>query len=71
MCWIFDVKIVALKDTCSVGGGPAMNMIITRVPVLNGPELGTVGTLEQLAHWNSKHTGTVGTLGTADKLGTH
>ena len=38
MCWIFDVKIVALKDTCSVGGGPAMNMIITRVPVLNGPE---------------------------------
>ena len=35
------MKTVDLKDSCSVGGGPAMNMIIMRVPVLNRPEDGS------------------------------
>ena len=38
MCWIFSVKFVDLGDSCTVGGDPAMNIIIARVPVLNVPE---------------------------------
>ena len=34
---IFDVK-VCQRDSCSMGGDRAMNIIITRVPVLNAPE---------------------------------
>ena len=35
MYWIFGVKFVNLGDSCVVGGDPAMNIIITQVPVLN------------------------------------
>ena len=35
MHWIFGVKFVNLGDSCTVGGDPAMNIIIARVPVLN------------------------------------
>ena len=38
MYWIFGVKFVDLGDCCTVGGDPAMNIIIARVPVLNAPE---------------------------------
>ena len=38
MYWIFGVKFVDLGDSCTVGGDPAMNIIIARVPVLNAPE---------------------------------
>ena len=38
MYWIFRVKFVDLGDSCAVGGEPAMNIIIARVPVLNAPE---------------------------------
>ena len=38
MYWIFGVKFVDLGDSCAVGGDPAMNIIIARVPVLNAPE---------------------------------
>ena len=37
MYWIFSVKFVDLGDSCTVGGDPAMNIIIARVPVLNVP----------------------------------
>ena len=37
MYWIFSEKFVYLGDSCTVGGDPAMNIIIARVPVLNGP----------------------------------
>ena len=40
MYWIFGMKFVDLEDSCTVGGDPAMNIIITRVPVLNAPEEG-------------------------------
>ena len=39
MYWIFSEKFVDLKDTCTVGGDPAMNIIIAQVPVLNAPEI--------------------------------
>ena len=42
MYWIFSVKFVDLGDSCTVGGDPAMNIIIARVPVLNVPEKGIV-----------------------------
>ena len=35
MYWIFSVKLVDLRDSCTVGGNPAMNIIIAWVPVLN------------------------------------
>ena len=38
MYGIFSVKFVDLGDSCTVGGDPAMNIIIARVPVLNAPE---------------------------------
>ena len=38
MYWIFGVKFVDLGYSCTVGGDPAMNIIIARVPVLNAPE---------------------------------
>ena len=38
MRWIFGVKFVNLGDSCTVGGDPAMNIIIVRVPVLNVSE---------------------------------
>ena len=38
MYWISGVKFVDLGDSCAVGGDPAMNIIIARVPVLNAPE---------------------------------
>ena len=38
MYWIFGVKFVDLGDSCTVGGDPAMNIIIVRVPVLKAPE---------------------------------
>ena len=38
MHWIFSVKFVNLGDSCTVGGDPAMNIIIARVPVLNVTE---------------------------------
>ena len=38
MYWVFDVKTVDLRDSYSVGGEYAMNIISTRVPVLNAPE---------------------------------
>ena len=38
MHWIFGVKFVDLGDSCTVGGDPAMNIIIARVPVLNVSE---------------------------------
>ena len=38
MYWIFGEKFVDLGDSCMVGGDPAMNIIIARVPVLNAPE---------------------------------
>ena len=38
MYWIFGVKLVNLGDSCTVGGDPAMNIIIARVPVLNVSE---------------------------------
>ena len=34
MYWIFGVKTVDLGDSYTVGGDPAMNIIIMRVPVL-------------------------------------
>ena len=37
MYWIFSVKFVDLGDSCAVGGDPAMNIIIARVPVLKVP----------------------------------
>ena len=39
MYWIFGVKTVDLRDSYTVGGDTAMNIIIARVPVLNVPEL--------------------------------
>ena len=42
MYWIFGVKFVDLGDSCTVGGDPAMNIIIARVPVLNAPECDNV-----------------------------
>ena len=39
MYWIFSVKFVDLGDSCTVSRDPAMNIIITWVPVLNMPEL--------------------------------
>ena len=41
MHWIFCVKFVDLGDSCTVGGDPAMNIIIARVPVLNVSEEGS------------------------------
>ena len=38
MHWIFGVKFVDLGDSCTVGGDPAMNIIIAWVPVLNVSE---------------------------------
>ena len=38
MYWIFGVKFVHLRDSCTVGWDPAMNIIIARVPVLNVPK---------------------------------
>ena len=38
MRWIFGVKFVSLGDSCTVGGDPAMNIIIARVPILNVSE---------------------------------
>ena len=42
MHWIFCVKSVDLGDSCTVGGDPAMNIIIARVPVLNVSEFTSI-----------------------------
>ena len=39
MHWIFGVKFVDLEDSFTVGGDPAMNIIIAWVPVLNVSEV--------------------------------
>ena len=38
MYWIFSMKFIDLGDSCTVGGDPAMNIIIARLPVLNASE---------------------------------
>ena len=35
----FDVKTVCQRNSCSMGGDRAMNIIIAGVPVLNAPEM--------------------------------
>ena len=49
MYWIFGIKFVDLGDSCTVGGDPAMNIIIAWVPVLNVPE-STQASLMPYAH---------------------
>ena len=52
MYWIFGVEFVDLEDSYTVGGDPAMNIIIARVPVLNAPEYTLNKLIKQLHKQN-------------------